>query len=78
VGLCIAAYGTRAFIKILCEERRQLIKNLKNFLVDNLRVYCCEPSQRTGKYDFEFFFYFFKVLNKTSQLNLARKKVKRK
>jgi hypothetical protein len=30
--------------KILYEERRQLIKNLEIFLVDNLRGYCFEPS----------------------------------
>ena len=35
-------------LKILCEDRRQSIKNLEIFLVDNLRGYCCEPSQRTG------------------------------
>jgi hypothetical protein len=35
-------------LKLLCEERRQSIKNIEIFLVDNLRVYCCEPSQHTG------------------------------
>jgi hypothetical protein len=34
--------------KILCEERRQSIKNLEILLVDNLRGYCCESSKRTG------------------------------
>jgi hypothetical protein len=34
--------------KILCEEHRQSIKNLDIFLLDSLRGYCCEPSQRTG------------------------------
>jgi hypothetical protein len=34
--------------KKLCGEQRQSIKNLENFLVDNLCGYCCEPSQRTG------------------------------
>jgi hypothetical protein len=47
-GLWFAAYDTRAFIKILCGKRRQSIKNLEIFLVDNLRGYCCELSQHTG------------------------------
>jgi hypothetical protein len=45
-GLLFAAYSTRAFIKILYEERRQLIKNLEIFLMNSLRGYYCEPSQR--------------------------------
>jgi hypothetical protein len=35
-------------LKILCEERTQLIQNLEIFLMDNLCGYCYEPSQRTG------------------------------
>jgi hypothetical protein len=34
--------------KKLCEEQRQSIKNLEIFLVDSLRGYCCELSQRTS------------------------------
>jgi hypothetical protein len=48
-GLWFAAYGTHTFIKkILYKKRRQSIKNLEIFLVDNLCGYCCEPSQRTS------------------------------
>jgi hypothetical protein len=34
--------------KILCEERRQSIKNIKIFLVDNLRGYCCDATSPRG------------------------------
>jgi hypothetical protein len=34
-------------LETLCEEWRQPIKNIEIFFVDNLRGYCCEPSQRT-------------------------------
>jgi hypothetical protein len=30
------------------QRAEQSIKNFEIFLVDNLRGYCCEPSQRTG------------------------------
>jgi hypothetical protein len=45
---CVETYGTRAFIKNITRRVRQPIKNLEIFLVDNLRGYCYEPSQRTG------------------------------
>jgi hypothetical protein len=46
-GLWFAAYGTRTFIKNIMRKVETTNKKLEIFLVDNLRRYCCEPSQRT-------------------------------
>jgi hypothetical protein len=45
--ICLLLYSC-ANKKILCEERRQSIKFFEIFVVNNLREYCCEPSQRTS------------------------------
>jgi hypothetical protein len=35
-------------IKNIMRRAETINKNFEIFLVDNLRGYCCEPSQRTG------------------------------